>query len=1515
MASPTGDSLERLQGLKNDLSMLSSSTLPNIDRLSAELEARALEFRTLLDRKPKSDKSRQALSSGPLNFEDQEFTVNDDFKQQAIQVADALDYDEVESAKLFLDALQEADSLNRSPLASCIFLYHEIRQYSLECIRLIFEKAAAQDIDEDVSNGLKQFISLLFQNDQGQLASGSSFWNRCLDMMTDIEKMIGGVNDRLHTVAMTDQRQAPEFAEIMDFQRSSLAAQHASLGAVEYWVAKSNYTKAEDLTLLMRRLRPVDRYDATLVHYLPALFCSLNIFASTENLCPAAEAKPLSESILSPKDNESWSFRNLHAAVIMAWVVHYSARQSGLSTDSDTAVVDSEVEFFSSRLKDAIDDGALQFILAVCQDVRDKDWIDPARQGFVSFLLQDAPNLHIEPFATPAFLHDMMCEQLQLLAEAFITNMPDTLRQLKFREDERRMQAHARVQLRQSELEFHFERFLLIIAYAFEGYPEASMAFWEEPDGQLFGFLDWASQRQSTPRSAAFCEMLGGLAEGQECADAAHDFLYAENVRSSARLQRQNLSWAHVVREIEFYSSTNKDRPSQFGSRSHGNGLSSDQLVEPESAMMLESFLRLFSRLCKESPQCRNHFLNTASFNILEQLLRLCSSSIDSRLRACSFTALTSLLTDKSIEINDGFWNVLDNWISGNASYSPVTNRAPNIGVNAGSLERMILQSLSNGFEESNAFVALLCALVDPVDKDRLLKDYLPFPENLGSANRISAMEPYVDFVLGLVFASKSTELEDQAQLRIMRSSCLQFAVLCLSAFNEELVMFANRSDIVVDSAMQASSLKSYVLSHPLARVMEWMFNDKVVSALFAAASQDVTEVTNAAPESSLVLSLMRSIQVMDLVLAKQTTYFDIVRRDIKLTSANRGPTVADSALASFEDAVLNNLDIVSKLALYCGSGHEPLIIASLNVLQKLSSSRKLAAPVPGHNKPRFERSRLITQLENDGEGENTSRCLGAEMRFDDRELEQGPQCPGSEIKSSILTFLSSSIDAAPERPVIAHLLLGFTCGKDELDITDDGTFASGSSLFHAIVTFLMECPIVESNSVVSWLASLRNQAWQVLRKLWRAALSSQLTMAELRIQDFVFGQSLRQSIISPETLWDGRSMQDPEFYISSSSEACTALLRARSAFFEHAAMECRFAKDEGIGTLLTRLQSSLFGTTTLLDGETLENPSVFELLDFLELEIAYPSAFPSSQYFDTSVFEICRQDDGGCKTYDTSMALQLLTLRRNETHKQGVIQAPAQEQQIQAELEQIYLCILANNNQTLVSNSQVECLEAWTRLVTIMLDCIEMESSQKIAFALQLLHICLPRLERLLRTDMEMATILAKFSRTLLRYLELSRTLKSADKVVNEDAHEKVLQLFRVSLLGVQSPDTPVELRDICCQICQAYLAAISIGDHNQSPRRQALQSTLSSGQRLTGNLCEDAIAGENAIRVSALALLDAIVTISNLESSKEILHLFNRLNFIQIQVDHVGSIPSELTDAPSEGKVKPQRPVHPKH
>ena len=58
------ESLESLRGLHQDLTALDQNRLRNIDKLWADLDARVVEFRKLLDKSPKNEESRRTLRTG-----------------------------------------------------------------------------------------------------------------------------------------------------------------------------------------------------------------------------------------------------------------------------------------------------------------------------------------------------------------------------------------------------------------------------------------------------------------------------------------------------------------------------------------------------------------------------------------------------------------------------------------------------------------------------------------------------------------------------------------------------------------------------------------------------------------------------------------------------------------------------------------------------------------------------------------------------------------------------------------------------------------------------------------------------------------------------------------------------------------------------------------------------------------------------------------------------------------------------------------------------------------------------------------------------------------------------------------------------------------------------------------------------------------------------------------------------------------------------------------------------------
>ena len=613
-----------------------------------------------------------------------------------------------------------------------------------------------------------------------------------------------------------------------------------------------------------------------------------------------------------------------------------------------------------------------------------------------------------------------------------------------------------------------------------------SCLFWSDVDSNLYGFLQWASRRQSTPFAGAFCELLRAISKGEESATSSHQFLLEQGSAISSKIRRaSSLSWTQIFGELSFYISKLREQPQATRSSSlYESKRGDDYSDEPESVILLQTYLRLMALVCTESKVARTWVLSQSEINIIDLMFYLCNSAVPSRLQASAFTVLQSLLIDKSPDINSTIWTSLDRWMSGTYNPPSIVPRPSNILDSSASAEELALAAVASDFEEANSFVGLLQSLVRPAEQDPGLNDHLPFPERLGQTHRMPGMEPFVDFVLGKAFTN-AIQKDRTLEKRVLSWNVLDFVVTCLATFNQDLVVLSSRSATAVDAAMNTSSLLAYVQLHPFARVMEWMFNEKVLAALFAVTHQKIDELSYASPDSPLMLGLIRGIETMNLVMDVQSIYLDLVCPLLKKESAGRRNSVMSPSLTSFEDSVSTHLDLIVDLGLYAAIGNQDLAVSSLRLLEKLSSSRKLNVQPPPGSKNYSHGNRLIGALEQKGDRERIERSFSLNLEFDEREIELGPSSAAWTIKSIMLDFLFDCLSTFTEKPTIAHALLGFSCRGLSVDVEPKSPFDNGSSLFHAVLHLVQEYPDILGVDLQLWALSLRQKAMDVLSLLW----------------------------------------------------------------------------------------------------------------------------------------------------------------------------------------------------------------------------------------------------------------------------------------------------------------------------------------------------------------------------------------------------------------------------------------------
>lgn len=1155
----------------------------------------------------------------------------------------------------------------------------------------------------------------------------------------------------------------------------------------------------------------------------------------------------------------------------------------------------------TKQFTEALKDGAFDFILSVAADVKTPEWHDPTRLGIRQWLQRKSPSL-LDPVPFSDYFQVSLMVQLEMLVEGLISNMPDVLRKMRSEEDEQR-------QLNNNhEQDLDLERFLLIIAYAYEGRPDAAEAFWTDPDSNLAGFLQWASRRASTPLVSAFCEMLQSIADDEICASSAHAFLLDEGQTASGKLRKTlSLTWTQIFKELTYFT-TKLQKPATSQSHIYRSGKPTPEQAEaePESAMMLECYLRLITKLASQSETVRIYLLH-GEYNLVTGLFQLINipGSHQTRLKSAAFYALRALMTHKTQEENAIMWSVLDSWATGQLAPLQAPARQPVAPLNEtpASAMRQKLAGCSRGFEEPNAFVQFLNSLISPIEEASSLNDGLPFPEELGSQTRMPGIDPYVDYVLGNVFGENSAALQDTIQMRMQRLSCLEFTLLCLNSFNEDLIFLAHEAHIPVDTIISTTDLATYVRLHPFARVMEWMLNNKAMSALFGTInprdSDEVARIASAPPDSPVILSILRAVEVVTKALDMQDTYTDLVRPFTK-DQPNR-KAVSAPAYLSFEDGIMNHIPLVVNLGRYCGMGHPALTLACLKLLEKVSSSPRIASAWgPGHI-GQTHRNKAIVALEQMGDGEAISGSFIAELT-EPLDVARGSDSANYMIKMYILDFLFACLQATPDQPTVAHHLLGFECGIDFVSVKVDGDFRSGTSLFHHMLQALLEIPFGDDESGMwRWTIDLKFKIMRILRILWTSSLSSSIVLKELRDNDFIYHLLTREITIQPLLPWDGQLLGGPEFLLSDASMTFISFLALRAITLEYASIELCSVSQLGQPYLKRRLFEALNGQFKSDNGELISVPGVFGLFDFLPSDDqVWDVPPPSFEFYRDLKLGPCLVEDADSNTiYNLERVREILLLKRREFGTAGQMASEQEINNLDREEAVLLEFLEFSNRQKQLASFRLRVLRSWTQVFLVMLESNDFKGSDRTSFLVQALQVILPSLESYATEHEEEAFELAKLAKILLFKIDFSVKEQNSARMVGDLVSDKLFQLFQICMSAISRWAGNAELRALYYGICYRYLAGIVEQGQVFAPsRQQTIKSIHIHGERLLNVICDDAYSSEVNCQTAALVLLCALVKLGIVENDPYVVENLNRLNFIGILVDSLKSVLTEWFD-----------------
>ena len=1454
------------------------------------------------------------LCAGKLSDNEQEYAVNDEFKHISRAIATTLDLDEIEAGRLIIQSQQDAEITQESLVMDVVSKFHNRRDLLLQCLRISLQQSIMLEPETEVRRVFETTITSALEIDAGVAGNGSLFTRKCLTALEEIEKFQAKIADALQSKAVLGGPRGAEFYATLEFQRDSLFKQHEALACIVAYLFEGDYTTQEDLRRLHSLLPRWKSLDFNLIHYLPAFSTAFRQYGSPGSHLSQESAASLN-SLLQPlpQDASSAPIRPLQSILSLWWTVEYSGHFR------ESSGQDPDAEKCADAVKSALKENALEFMLAICTSTNSDVWRHPARQELVTLLLGDTTSFALEAERTSSYFRLQFMESLEKFIEAFISNMPDSIRKLKYEEDDQRLTQLTAMQeglppahQGANPSKLHLECFLILVSFAFEGRPEAAEQWWEDPDSNLYGFLQWASRRQTVPRVSAFCELLCSISEDQDCAEAAHKFLLDESLPAVTRGRRNpSMNYQQIFAELELYSHKVHESPTT-SQLPHVRKVLPTDMNELESPVMLSCYLRLIAHLCRQPSGTRQYILENVLPAFPQALLLLGSGPVPSYLRASVFSTLNALLTDKTAQTAGILWLIVDDWAanSHDRARSPTSNTATTPKPTLLNLQST-LNSIAMSFDQYDAFVVFLRDLIAPLPSTALGADLLPFPKDLGASYRSPGIGPYLDFVCGQVFVKRTPEVTDELQKLISSFHCLEFVAMGLEGFNEDYVAMLDRTASSSDALQEMPEAASYAQRSPFARLMVWLLSSDMNRLLLGCLRVPGESVEAALPDSPLLLGLQRSIDIINRVLDLQPTYFDIVRPLIH-AQISHDTAVPRSSMNALEDSLAAHPEIVLNLCHFSAIGHSELAIRALALLQKLSSSPKLNNHFLTSESVRGRTRRVVDMLGPDPgvELQTIARNLYSRLQFDVRELEEGFESVNYLLKDGILAFFNACLETQPDLPNIAHLLIGFSRLGERLSISD--SMDAGLAVFNSIVDLAQNYPDDEDGIMASWLIHMKAAALRVLRHLWSSILSSNVVVGQLRRLRFLQILFLSLPVVNQQTLWDGNTVLQSAFWYTTSAEAVAEFLAFRSSLYNYTVTEIRAASKEGLSTTLRQTLSTLQGKTSSPDGTISTNPDVFAVLDFLDLDLSAKFEV-DPQFYVSADFRVYLTEatESQPSVYDVKMIREYLTAYRAEImQKQTTVTSSnrVDEQDLIEEADGILATIEARNRSTVALKARSDTLHEYVEMVIAVVECCPMEPTAKVQFILHMLQVMLPKLDVYIVDEREDVMELGRAADALL--FSLSQTTLTNNHMDNLIT-EKLFQVFRASIEGISASNSSTTLRAIFYSICSQYLARITSStetpsDANTKARRNSMDCVRSASQRLVQMICDDAEDGVDACRLNALNVLSLLTSLARMEKSNFILDSFVKANMLEIMIEPLKHIAPEFQDSEPDCKYR---------
>jgi len=750
-------------------------------------------------------------------------TLNDDFAQQTLTLAQHLDISERYAASLLQAGILARARWGRSAIDTACVLFHKERIAAIQCLKELIEGAATLSREEDMAS--RKLGAKMRQLVDSLLAGKASLPERLLKEIDDLKAQIEKARQSLQSANTTQQGLGDE---IQIARIKMMRRERQELGHVLYFLSLTKCLDTKGILAVGNWLALVgeqDQSDAMVVYILTTFLASLELPSEEEELATGVAQIDLIDDRVFVKQihadltTKSWKLPQVKNVAVLQWclfLVEATRRSPGINNELKL-----QQDSVQRLFHEAVSGDALYFIVLRVLAFRQRqiDALEGEENDTNEALASKLNEDNEAEGEMDMDFQDYVLSQVQSLVLSITSVMLPNLRKLQRSEEDAafpsRTIEYSRAGSEPPPRRYDIEALFDIIALLCRARPESGLPFWQGAEGKGTRFLNWAIEVREQGHQRALFEMLASLASGKNSAWHAYSLLSSgdggpaplSSNTSGFFSQGRLVSWSKLFDWVQLfidkYASTNVAPTLQYG----GLSSSSSPSMSPNDAILLRGFFRLLRNVAFYSVAAREALYQHSTYQLVPRLFSLYTCPIIIEVKASILDALAAFAHPTgthSANITGQLWSMVENAQalgSPPSSSSSIAQRSSSQFLGAYH-DLQTVESPARIYPATTSFVNFLKSLVHVPSRQKdnpiaaaagtaaTVYAQQRVNLNLGQEQRAPGLEPYVSFVVDAVLLQAgSREYSDPAERWRVTSACLDFIERCLASFDLSVLL------------------------------------------------------------------------------------------------------------------------------------------------------------------------------------------------------------------------------------------------------------------------------------------------------------------------------------------------------------------------------------------------------------------------------------------------------------------------------------------------------------------------------------------------------------------------------------------------------------------------------------------------------------------------------------------------------------------------------------------------------